>query len=61
MATQEANMESLNEFVKLTVVKKLEQLCAKIDTNNARMIWLYVSFIIATLGLIGTIIIAVVM
>ena len=54
-------MESLNEFVKLTVVKKLEQLCAKIDTNNARMIWLYVSFIIATLGLIGTIIIAVVM
>ena len=54
-------MEDLDEFVKITVVKKIEQLCSKIDTNNARMMWLYVSFIIATLGLIGTIIVAVVM
>ena len=60
LAALEARVDALNEFVKNTIVHKIDTLCNKVDKQFALLIKLNISFIVATLGLIGTIIIVVV-
>ena len=56
----EARVEALNEFVKNTIVHKIDTLSNKFDKQFALLIKLNISFIVATLGLISTIIVVVV-
>ena len=60
LAALEARVEALNEFVKNTIVHKIDILSNKVDKQFALLIKLNISFIVATLGLIGTIIVVVV-
>lgn len=60
VAKLEERVEALDALVKEILIKKIDLLCKKVDRNNEKMIWLYVAFIVAVLGLIGTLIVAVI-
>ena len=60
MGETEERLDALNEFTKNTIVHKIDTLSNKFAKQFALLIKLNISFIVATLGLIGTIIVVVV-